>query len=151
MSDPVKVIAKNRKARHEYELLERFEAGLELLGTEVKSLRNGKAQIAEAYVRLQGDEAYLVDAHIQPYTHAGQENHEPTRPRRLLLHRRELTRLRRATQEKGLTIVPVTLYFKGPWAKLEIAVARGKKLHDKRQDIRKREDDRDAQRAMRRY
>lgn len=148
--DEVKNVALNRKARHEYELLDRYEAGLQLTGSEVKSLRNGRAQIAEAFVKLKDGEAWLVNAHIHAYQNAGYAQHEPERPRRLLLHDRELVKLKKAIQEKGLTIVPVALYFRGPWAKLEIAVARGKKLHDKRADLRKKDDLREQQRVARR-
>lgn len=150
MTTPTRTIARNRRARFEYEVLETFEAGLELLGSEVKSLRDGKAQITKAYVRIHDGQAWLIDAHIAPYSHATHENHEPERPRRLLLKQRELLKLHRATQEKGLTLVPLQLYFKGPWAKLEFGLARGKKLHDKRQSIREREDQRETSRATRR-
>lgn len=148
--DAVKSVALNRKARHEYELLDHYEAGLALTGSEVKSLRNGKAQITEAFVKLKNGEAWLIGAHIHAYVNAGYAQHEPERPRRLLLHDRELVKLKKATQEKGLTIVPLALFFKGAWAKLEIAVARGKKLHDKREDLRKKDDLREQQRATRR-
>jgi SsrA-binding protein len=147
---PQRSISRNRKARHEYELLDRFEAGLVLTGTEVKSLRSGKASLQEAYVRVENGEAFLVGANIPPYTHAGQENHQPTRRRKLLLSRRELQKLKKGLQEKGLTIVPLHLYFQGAWVKLEIALARGKKHHDKRQSLKSAQDKRDMDRALRR-
>lgn len=140
MAKPEKVIATNRKARHEYELLEQIEAGLSLLGSEVKSLRQGQATIKEAWISVEKGEAFLMGAHFPPYSHATHENHEPDRKRKLLMNRREITRLRRATKEKGLTIVPLRLFFKGPWVKLDIALARGKKLHDKRESLKKKDD-----------
>lgn len=142
-SDFQKTIARNRKAKFEYEILDTYEAGLSLRGSEVKSLRAGKGTIAEAYVRLIDGEAWLVGANISPYPQASYNNHEPDRPRKLLLSRQELRRLKKATREKGLTIVPLQLYFKGPWVKLEIALARGRKLHDKRQYLKKKQDRRD--------
>lgn len=146
---PRRIIAENRKARHEFEILERVEAGLVLLGSETKSLRAGKGNVAEAWVRLEDGEAWLVDAHIAPYPQAGPfQNHEPTRPRKLLLKAEELLRLHKRTQEKGLTIVPLVLYFQGPWAKVELGLARGRKLHDKRDAIKEREGQREARRAM---
>lgn len=136
-------VAQNRRASHDYEILTRFEAGLCLLGTEVKSLRNGKAQIANAYVQVKDGTAFLTGAHIPTYDPAGQENHDPDRARKLLLHPAEVVKLRKALQEKGLSVVPISLYFKGPWAKVEIATARGKKLHDKREDLKAKSDLRD--------
>ncbi len=132
MSKPISMIARNKKARHEYEILDTFEAGLSLLGTEVKSLRGGKANIKEAFVQIKGTEAFLIRANIQPYTHASHENHEATRPRKLLLNQKELKKLREGAREKGLSIVPLSIYFKGAWVKVEIALARGRKMHDKR-------------------
>jgi SsrA-binding protein len=144
-----RVIAENRKARHEYEIIEKMEAGLVLRGSETKTLRDGKGNIAEAWVRLDEGEAWLVDAHIPPYPQAGpHNNHEPTRPRKLLLSNDELVRLHKRVQEKGLTIVPLVLLFHGPWVKLEIGLARGRKLHDKRAAIKDREGEREARRAM---
>lgn len=144
-----RVIAENRKARHEYEILERFEAGLVLLGSETKSLRDGKGNVAEAWVRIEDGEAWLVDAHIPPYPQAGpHNNHEPTRPRKLLLKREELDRLSKRVQEKGLTLIPLVLYFQGPWVKLELGLGRGRKLHDKRQAIKEREGRREAEQAI---
>ena len=126
------MIARNKKARHEYDILETFEAGMSLLGSEVKSLRGGKATIKESFVKMEKGEAFLMRANIQPYSHATIENHEATRPRKLLLNSRELKKLRTGTREKGLTIVPLSIYFKGAWVKVEIALARGRKRHDKR-------------------
>jgi SsrA-binding protein len=147
-SGGTKLITSNRKARHDYEILETLEAGLVLTGTEVKSLRDGKASLAEAYVRLDGDEAFLVGAHIPEYSHGNRENHEPTRRRKLLLHKKEIHRLVSKVQEKGLTIVPLRLYWKRGRAKLEIALGRGKKQYDQRQDVAKREATREIDRAL---
>jgi len=143
-----KLIADNRKARHEYELLERIEAGIVLQGTEVKALREGRATIQRAYADLRGNEAWLVGANIASYDKGGFANHEPERDRKLLLHRREIDRLRGRVQEQGLTLVPTRLYFKDGRAKVEIALARGKQVRDKRRDIAKREADRQIERAL---
>ena len=144
-----KLVADNRKARHEYELLERVEAGIVLQGTEVKALREGRATIQRAYADVRGDEAWLVGANIASYDKGGFANHEPERDRKLLLHRREIERLRGRVQEQGLTLVPTRLYFKDGRAKVEIALARGKQVRDKRRDIAKREADRQIERALR--
>ena len=143
-----KLITSNRRARRDYFILDTFEAGLVLTGTEVKSLRVGKASLAEAYARLRGDELWLVGAHIAEYTHGNRENHEPTRPRKLLLHRREIDKIRTQILEKGLTLVPLRLYWKAGRAKLEFALARGKKMWDKRDDTAKREAQREMDRAL---
>lgn len=148
-SKPISMIARNKKARHEYEILDTFEAGISLLGTEVKSLRGGKATIKEAFVQMKGNEAFLIRANFQPYTHAGHENHEATRHRKLLLNPQELKKLREGVREKGLSIVPLSLYFKGAWVKVEIALARGRKIHDKRQNLKQKQDKRDMQRRLR--
>lgn len=142
-------ICENRRARHEFEMLETLEAGVALLGSEVKSLRGGKGSIAEAYVAFEGGEAWLVDSHVQPYPQANRFNHEPRRRRKLLLHQSERVRWSKRVAEKGLTVVPLRMYFEGPWVKVEIALARGKKLHDKRDAARDREDRREMDRAMR--
>jgi SsrA-binding protein len=147
-SEGVKLITSNRKARHDYHVLETVEAGLVLTGTEVKSLRDGKASLAEAYARVDGDEAWLVGAHIPEYSHGNRTNHEPTRPRKLLLHRKEIERMRGKTQEKGLTIVPLRLYWKAGRAKVELALVRGKREYDRRDDVAKREAGREIDRAM---
>lgn len=148
--DQIRNIAENRRARREYEVLERLEVGLVLTGSEVKSLRNGKANIAEAYVRFDDGEAWLVEAHVPQYPQAGpHNNHEPKRSRKLLLKRSEIDRLSRKVAEKGLSIVPLHLYFKGSWVKLEIGLGRGRKLHDKREMLKERTDRREAERAIR--
>ena len=144
-----KVIATNRRARYEYEILDTFEAGVVLQGPEVKSLRAGKANLAEAYATIRGREVFLIGAHISPYAQAGRGNPDPIRERKLLLHRSEIGRLRGRIAERGLTLIPLQLYFKNGRAKLELAVARGKRRYDKRQAIRQRESDRDLRRPTR--
>jgi len=144
-----KLIADNRKARHEYHLLDRFEAGLVLTGTEVKSLRNGKADLARAYATVRDGEAWLVGLHIAPYEQGSTASHDPDRDRKLLLHAREIASLTGKVKEKGLTLVPTRLYFKDGRAKVELAVARGKELHDKRRDVAKRDAERQIERALR--
>jgi SsrA-binding protein len=144
-----KLIATNRRARFEYELLDTYEAGLVLRGPEVKSLRAGKASLVDAYAVVRRGEAYLVNAHISPYEEAGRENADPRRERKLLLHRAEIARLLGDVSERGFTLVPLSLYFKDGKAKVELALARGKKLYDKRETIRRREEDRELQRTMR--
>lgn len=142
---PVKQIVVNRKARFQYELLDRVEAGIALKGTEVKSLRNGKISLGDAYCRIdRAGEVWLHDAHISPYTHAGHDNHDPLRTRKLLLHKPEIRRLHQRVREKGLTLVPTRLYFKHGRVKVEIALARGKALYDKRDTIKKRDQQREA-------
>ena len=143
-------ISVNRRAFHEYAIGERWEAGLSLIGSEVKSLRAGRAQLQDAYARFFGDELFLVGAHIAPYAPSGQFGHVPTRDRKLLLHRRELDKWSGAVATRGVTCVPLSLYFKGSRAKAEIALVKGKKLHDKRDAIRDRESKREADREMRR-
>ncbi len=142
-------VATNRQAAYRYHLLDRFEAGMVLTGTEVKSLRDGKAQIKDGYASLRDGELWLHNVHIPPYAAASRDNHEPERPRKLLLHRYELERLVGKTRERGLTLVPTRLYFKGPRAKVEVALARGKDVGDKRQTIKEREMKREMDRAMR--
>jgi SsrA-binding protein len=141
-------VATNRQASHRYTLLERWEAGIQLTGTEVKSLRSGQAQMKDAYAAVRDGEVWLHNMHIPPYAPASRENHEPERPRKLLLKRREIERLIGKTKEKGLTIVPTRLYFKGPYAKAEIALAQGKDLYDKRQSLKDRDQRREMERAM---
>ena len=143
-----KLIASNKKALHEYFVIQKFEAGLMLTGTEVKSLRDGKAQLKDAYVIFKDDEAFLFGLHISPYTHGNIQNHDPERTRKLLLHRREIDKLRVQTTEKGLSVVPLRLYFKGSRVKAEIAVVRGKKQYDKRETEKKREADRETAAAI---
>ena len=145
----IKVIARNRKSRFDYTLLEHYEAGIVLRGSEIKSIRAGQISIKEAYVRTDGQQAWLVNAHIAPYDPASMENHEPLRERKLLLHRKEIDELWDATQRKGLTIVPTQVYLKEGRAKVEVAVARGKHKYDKRRDIAKRDAQRDIDRALR--
>lgn len=148
-SDAKKVIARNKKAAHDYFLEDRYEAGLSLTGTEVKALRMGRASLAEAWVEVDRGEAWLQGANIPEYFYGSWTNHTPKRKRKLLLHKREIAKLEGAVAAKGYTIVPVELYFVGGRAKVEIAVAKGKQEWDKRQTIRQREDDREAQRALR--
>jgi len=142
-------IATNRQARHRYNLLDKWEAGLVLTGTEVKSLREGKAQIKDGYAALRDGEVWLHNVHIPPYAPASRENHEPERPRKLLMHKHEIERLIGKTREKGLTLVPTRMYFRGGRAKVEIALARGKDVGDKRQAIKEREMKREMERAVR--
>jgi len=149
MSKPTtKVFAANKQAHRLYEILERFEAGIELRGTEVKSIRGGRASLNEAYAHLQGREVYLVGCHIAPWEYGNIHNHEPDRPRRLLLHRREIDRLVGKLGRQGLTLIPTRLYAKGPYIKLEIALARGKKDQDRRQDMKARDAEREIAQAM---
>ncbi|HSP33261.1 MAG TPA: SsrA-binding protein SmpB [Thermoanaerobaculia bacterium] len=143
-----KLIASNKKAFHEYHVLAKFEAGIELTGTEVKSLRDGAANLKDSYVTIKNGEAFLFGAHISPYSHGNLANHEPERTRKLLLHRREIEKLHGQIAEKGLTIVPLRLYFRGSRVKAELGVVRGKKQYDKRETEKKRELDREAQAAM---
>jgi SsrA-binding protein len=147
MAEGKKIIVDNRRARYEYELLDRFEAGMQLHGSEVKSLRAGKANLQDAFASVNQGEVVLHNLHISPYTHGGYANHEPVRPRKLLLKKAEIVKLQKATQQKGFTLVPTKMYFKNGWAKVEIAVGRGKKLHDKRHDIAEREAKRRMDRA----
>ncbi len=144
MPENFKVVATNRKAGFEYFLFERFEAGLALKGSEIKSIRAGQISLAEAYIRVDEDQAWLIEAHIAPYLQANRFNHDPKRPRRLLLHRKEIREMWDAVRQKGVTIVPTRVYLKNGRAKLEIAIAKGKKLHDKREAIARR----DAEREM---
>ena len=134
-----KVIATNRKAKFEYFLLDNFEAGIVLLGTEIKSIRSRQVSIAEAYVQTDGDEAWLVNSHIAPYDPASRQNHEPKRKRKLLLNKREIRKIWEGIQQKGLTIIPTELYLKDGLAKVNISLAKGKKLYDKRQSIKEKE------------
>lgn len=145
----VKVVATNRKARHEYFILDTYEAGLELKGSEIKSIRLGQISLAEAYVNLDGQQAWLVDAHIAPYEQANIFNHEPLRPRRLLLHKSEIHKLWDLVRQKGVTVIPLRVYLSKGRAKVEIAVAKGKKLYDKRADIARRDVEREIEREFR--
>jgi SsrA-binding protein len=145
----IKTVASNRKAKFEYFLLDHFEAGIALLGSEIKSVRAGQMSLAESYVRIEENEAWLVNAHIAPYNPASRFNHDPLRPRRLLLHKREIRDLWDSVRQKGVTVVPVQVYLKDGRAKLDIAIAKGKKLYDKRDEIAKRDAEREAQRQVR--
>ena len=146
--DGRKVVARNRKARHEYEVLETLEAGMELKGPEVKSLRAGEVSFQDAFARVERGEVWLHSLHISPYEQANRANVDPVRPRRLLLHKQEIRRLVGKVDEKGLTLVPLEIYFSRGYAKVTLAVARGKKLYDKREDLKRKQQDREARRAM---
>jgi SsrA-binding protein len=148
--EAVRVVCRNRKARHEYELFDRYEAGIVLVGAEVKSLRDGRASLEDSFAKIRGDQIFLVGAHIQEYAKATVDAPDPKRPRKLLLHRREIAKLRTKVAERGFTVVPTSLYFKGPFAKVEIALAKGRKRFDKREKIREQEDRREMARAARR-
>jgi SsrA-binding protein len=148
VSERRKVVASNRKARHTYHILEREMAGIELLGTEVKAVRDGKINLKEGYVTFVGGQAFLVGCHIGAYDKAGYAGHDPVRRRRLLLHKREIERLASKVQEKGLTVVPLEVVIDGNWIKVEIALVRGKQLHDKRDALRRRTLDREAEQAI---
>jgi SsrA-binding protein len=147
--DGDRTIATNRRARHEYEILDVVEAGLVLRGTEVKSLREGQVTFKDSYATIRNGEAWLLGCHIAPYSHGTDANHDPERDRKLLLHGREIARLTGRTAERGLTLVPLRLYFKKGRAKLEVGLAKGKKLHDKRSALREREVRREMDRAAR--
>ena len=144
----VKVVVQNRKARHDYEILQTYEAGIVLVGTEVKSLREGKTQLKDSYAMIEDGELYLYNMHISAYDQGNIFNHDPTRKRKLLMHRQELRKLYARSVERGLTLVPLKVYFKGKVAKIEIALVRGKKLYDKRQSIGKRDADREIERRL---
>jgi SsrA-binding protein len=144
-----KVVATNRRARHEYFILETYEAGIALQGSEIKSIRAGQISLAEAYVRIDGKEAWLEDAHIAPYEQASIFNHEPRRSRKLLLHSKEIHKLWNTVRQKGVTIIPLAVYLINGRAKVEIAVAKGKKLYDKRAEIAKRDTKREIERQLR--
>ena len=148
MAEGEKTIAENRKARHEYQLLERVEAGIVLTGTEVKSLRAGRADLARAFADVREGEVWLIGAHIDEYAQGNIQNHEPDRDRKLLLHRREIDSLLGKTRERGLTLVPTRIYFKGGKVKVEVALARGKEQRDKRRDIADRDSKRQIERSM---
>ena len=147
----IKILSENRQASHNYFLLEKFEAGLVLTGTEVKSIKDGKMQLKESYAAVSGNEAWLMNAHISEYSHGNRENHEPVRSRKLLLHRREIDKLLGITREKGLSLVPTKVYLKGGRVKCEFAVGRGKKLHDKRETERAKTAEDEARTAIRNH
>jgi SsrA-binding protein len=144
----MKLLATNRRARFEYELLERITAGIALTGSEVKSIRDGHAKLMEGWVAFEGGEAFLADVNIAPYENAGYANHDPTRRRKLLMTKRDIIRLASKVAEKGLRVIPLAIGVEGNWIKVELALARGKKLHDKRETIRRRTLDREAAAAM---
>lgn len=143
-----KIVCTNRKAHRDYFFLDRYEAGMVLTGTEVKSLRDGKANLKDSYADVKGEELFLHHLHISPYSHGNITNHEPTRTRKLLMHKREIRRLIGKIQEKGLSLIPVNVYFVRGRAKVELALAKGKRQYDKRQDLKKREDKREMERAL---
>jgi SsrA-binding protein len=147
-SEGPKAIATNRKARHDYAILETFEAGMKLTGSEVKSLRQGRATIEQSFAIVEDGEVFLIGMHIPPYPQAGYAQHEPTRKRKLLLHRNEISKLVGKTREKGQTIIPLKCYFRGGHAKIEIALAKGKREYDRREDIKKRDFERSVQRTF---
>ena len=149
MSAGEKLIASNRRAHHDFEVLETFEAGLVLRGTEVKALRDGRADLKESYARIEREEGWLFGCHISPYAQGNRANHDPVRPRKLLLHKAEIRRLLGRVKERGLTMVPLRLYFKGGRAKIELGLARGRKTLDKRHVIREREERREMAREIR--
>lgn len=151
-SDGYKVVADNRQARFQYEVLETYEAGLELRGTEVKSIRNGKANLRDGYALIRNGEAWLHNVHISPHSTTSQVfNHDPRRTRKLLLHDQEIRKLIGQVEQKGLTLVPLKMYLKRGWVKITIALVRGKKLHDKREDLKRRQSDREIERAIKNY
>jgi SsrA-binding protein len=145
-----KIVATNRKAYHDYHILDKYETGIELLGSEVKSLREGNANLKEGYIVIRKEQAWVLGIHISPYSHTGFEGHEPVRERRLLLHKREIEKIKISLEQKGLTAVPLKMYFNpNGWAKLEIGIAKGKKIYDKRKAIRERDIQREAERELR--
>ena len=150
MEPRLKILSDNRQASHNYHLSDRLEAGIQLTGTEVKAAKTGKIQLKDAYAEVIGNEAWLVNAHISQYSHGNRENHEPVRRRKLLIHRAEIEKLQQRTREKGLTVIPTKLYLKGGLIKCEIAVGKGKKVHDKREAERTREAANEARDAIRR-
>ncbi|MEW5947946.1 MAG: SsrA-binding protein SmpB [Thermodesulfobacteriota bacterium] len=145
----IKVVCQNKKAAHEYFITERYEAGLALTGSEVKSLRQGKANLTDGYAQLVGGEVLLYNVHISPYSHTHHEEQDPTRTRKVLLHRQEIKRLIGKIQEKGFTLIPTRIYFKNGWVKVELALAKGKKLYDKRESIKRREEEREIAKRYR--
>ncbi|MBE9200844.1 MULTISPECIES: SsrA-binding protein SmpB [unclassified Nodularia (in: cyanobacteria)] len=151
-SQSYKVISDNRQARYLYEILETFEAGVELVGTEVKSIRAGRVNLQDGYALIRNGEAWLINVHISPYNASGQYfNHEPRRTRKLLLHSQEIRKLIGKVEQEGLTLVPLKMYLKRGWVKVSIALGKGKKLHDKRESLKRKQDQRDMQRAMKSY
>lgn len=144
----MKIVAQNRKAFHDYSIEETFEAGIILMGTEVKSLRDGKANLKDSYVIIKDTEAFLLNCHISPYTHGNIMNHDPLRTRKLLLHKKEIAKMHGKASQQGYSLIPLKIYFKGSHAKIEVGLAKGKKQYEKRETIKKREADREIERAM---
>ncbi|NJK47472.1 SsrA-binding protein SmpB [Candidatus Gracilibacteria bacterium] len=150
-NDKIKIVSDNRQARHLYEILETYEAGIQLVGTEVKAIRAGKVNLRDGYALIRNGEALLLNVHISPYEASGQYfNHDPRRTRKLLLNRKEISKLIGQVEQKGLTLVPLKMYFKGSWVKISIGLGRGKKLHDKRETLKRRQDERDMARMLKR-
>ncbi|HUU27185.1 MAG TPA: SsrA-binding protein SmpB [archaeon] len=147
----MKIVCQNRKARHLYTLLEEYEAGLVLTGTEVKSLRQGRVNLLDSYADIRSGELFLVGCHISEYTEGNRYNHDPLRDRKLLMSRREIRRLQGKVLEKGFTLVPLRIYFRDGWAKVKLALAKGKKIYDKREDLKRKQAERDTERAVGRY
>jgi SsrA-binding protein len=151
-NDPVKIVSDNRQARFLYEILETFEAGIALVGTEVKSIRSGKVNLRDGYGLVRNGEVWLINVHISPYEASGQYfNHDPRRSRKLLLHRKEINKLIGQIEQKGLTLVPLKMYLKGSNVKVTLALGKGKKLHDKRESLKRKQDERDMARALKRF
>lgn len=149
-NEDIKLVCRNKRARFDYEIGDRYEAGLVLTGSEVKSLRMGKANLSDAYAKVQDGEVWLVKAHISPYPYAHYDNHEPERPRKLLLNKKEIRKIFGRTQERGLALIPLSIYFKKGLAKVDLALAKGKKAYDKRQALKQQTADREIHRALRR-
>jgi SsrA-binding protein len=145
----IKIVCQNKQARRNFFIDDTYEAGMVLVGTEVKALREGRANLTDSYAAVKDDEVYLHDMHISPYSHGNRYNHEPRRKRKLLLHRREIRRIYGKTRERGFTLIPLKVYFKNGKAKVEIGIGKGKKLYDKREDLKRRDDKRDMERALR--
>lgn len=149
MAEGYKVVAQNKKARHDYEIEETYEAGIVLTGTEIKSIRAGKVNLKDSYARIKDGEVFLLNMHISPYEQGNRFNHDPVRTRKMLLHKKEINKLIGLTKEKGYTLVPLKLYLKNGWAKVDLALAKGKKLYDKREAMKKRDAQREIERAFR--
>jgi SsrA-binding protein len=147
--EAIKTVVVNRRARFDYFILDKVEAGIALRGTEVKSIRNGKVNLGDAYAQIEDGEAWLLQMHVSPYEQGNRNNHDPLRRRKLLMHRRQILKLKQATQEKGLTLIPLALYFKGSHLKVELGLAKGKRHHDRREDVARRDAEREIQRARR--
>ncbi|MDQ0167721.1 SsrA-binding protein SmpB [Bacillus horti] len=149
MAEGVKVVAQNKKARHDFHIEETYEVGIVLTGTEIKSIRSGKANLKDSFARINNGEVYLINMHISPYEQGNRYNHDPLRTRKLLMKKKEISKLIGLTKEQGLSLIPLRMYLKGGFAKLELALAKGKKLYDKREDLKRKDAQRDIQRAFR--